>query len=274
MTTSNKDFNKVAGAIKAKALPPFSIRLTVEERAELERAAVGLPLGAFVRERLFGSDLQPRRTRGKHPVKDHEALGRALALLGASRLSSNLNQLAKAVNTGSLPVTPETEKDLLSACEAVAEMRAALMQALSIRQGYSIDVAHDLVIGFSGGTAEITSIQASDQGIVVLALMRDAHGNIITPPADSLAVYTTDGERLCFEEEQITIATTTTQPMGSAPVGATALPMTFAILLDRSGSMSSVMDEVKHSAHRFIDALPSGATCAVGAFAAGRGMSR
>jgi len=135
MTTSENEFNKVAGVTKAKALPPFSIRLTLEERAALERAAVGLPLGAFVRERLFGSDLEPRRTRGKHPVKDHEALGRALALLGASRLSSNLNQLAKAVNTGSLPVTPETERDLHSACEAVAEMRAALMQALGVNPG-------------------------------------------------------------------------------------------------------------------------------------------
>ena len=34
---------------------------------------------------------------------------------------------------------------------------------ISIRQGYAIDVAHDLVIGFSGGTAEITSIQTTDQ---------------------------------------------------------------------------------------------------------------
>lgn len=60
MTTSENDFNKVAGVVKAKALPPFSIRLTLEERAALERAAVGLPLGAFVRERLFGSDLDRR----------------------------------------------------------------------------------------------------------------------------------------------------------------------------------------------------------------------
>lgn len=135
MTTSDNEFNKAASAARPKPLPPFSIRLTFEERAALENAAAGMPLGAFVRERLFGAELKPRRTRGKHPVKDHEALGRALALLGASRLSANLNQLAKAVNTGSLPVTPETEADLRAACEAVAEMRAALMRALGVSPG-------------------------------------------------------------------------------------------------------------------------------------------
>ena len=135
MTTSDNEFNKVASAAKPKALPPFSIRLTFEERAALESAAAGMPLGAFVREKLFGEELRPRRTRGKHPVKDHEALGRTLALLGASRLSANLNQLAKAVNTGSLPVTAETEADLRTACEAVAEMRAALMRALGVSPG-------------------------------------------------------------------------------------------------------------------------------------------
>lgn len=101
MTTSDHEFNKVADAEKPRPLPPLSIRLTVEVRVALENATAGMPLGAFVRERLFEEDLTPRRTRGKNPVKDHQELGRAQALLGATRPSSNLNQLAKAVNTGS-----------------------------------------------------------------------------------------------------------------------------------------------------------------------------
>lgn len=79
---------------------PFSLRLSFEERARLEDDAAGISLGAYIRERLLGEDAEPRKTRGKFPVKDHEALGRVLAALGSSRLSSNLNQLAKAVNTG------------------------------------------------------------------------------------------------------------------------------------------------------------------------------
>jgi hypothetical protein len=58
-----------------------------------------------------------------------------LGALGRSRLSSNLNQLAKAVNTGSLPVTPETEADLRQACRDVAEIRADLLRALGKSPG-------------------------------------------------------------------------------------------------------------------------------------------
>lgn len=74
---------------------------------------------------------------GNSPVWDAEALGRVLGALGQSRLSSNLNQLAKAVNTGSLPVTPETEADLVAACRDVAAMRSLLMRALGIAPGES-----------------------------------------------------------------------------------------------------------------------------------------
>ena len=79
--------------------------------------------------------LTPRRTRGKFPVKDHAALARALAALGASRLSNNLNQLAHSANTGGLPVTPETESEIKDACRAVQDIRAELMKALGSSPG-------------------------------------------------------------------------------------------------------------------------------------------
>jgi hypothetical protein len=58
-----------------------------------------------------------------------------LGALGQSRLSANLNQLAKAVNTGSLPVTPETEADLKAACKDVLALRADLLRALGRTPG-------------------------------------------------------------------------------------------------------------------------------------------
>lgn len=134
MPTSGNEFNAVAKG-RAKTPAPFSLRLTFEERARLERDAAGMSLGAYIRRRLFGAEANPRKTRGKTPVKDHEALGRVLGVLGGSRLSQNLNQLAKAVNTGSLPVTPETERDLSEACAAVALIRAELMRALGASAG-------------------------------------------------------------------------------------------------------------------------------------------
>ncbi len=134
MSRPESEFNAVAAA-KPRTPAPFSLRLTFEERARLERDAAGMSLGAYIRGRLFGEDTNPRKTRGKTPVKDHEALGRVLGALGGSRLSQNLNQLARAVNTGSLPVTPETERDLREACAAVALIRTELMRALGASAG-------------------------------------------------------------------------------------------------------------------------------------------
>lgn len=111
---------------------PFSLRLTFEERAALERAAAGMPVGAYIRARLFDGGDHPRRTRGKHPVKDHRLLGKVLGELGQSRLANNLNQLARAANSGSLPVTPETEAALQDACDEVRRLRADLLRALGL----------------------------------------------------------------------------------------------------------------------------------------------
>lgn len=116
---------------------PFSLRLSFEERAQLEKEAAGLPVGAYIRKQLFHGNETPRQTRGKFPVKDHAALGRVLGALGKARLSNNLNQLAKAVNTGSLPVTPETEDAILQACEDVRAMRLDLLMALGIHSSGS-----------------------------------------------------------------------------------------------------------------------------------------
>ncbi len=131
--TSPHNFNEIAAdkaEEKAKYPPPFSLRLTYEERAFLEAEAGGKPLGAYIREKILGDKACARTRRGNSPVKDKEALGRVMGALGASRLSANLNQLARAVNSGSLPVTPETEAELKDACKEIADMRADLLRAL------------------------------------------------------------------------------------------------------------------------------------------------
>lgn len=120
-----------------KAPAPFSLRLTPEERRRLEVQAAGQPLGAFIRERLLGgnADMVPvRRTRGRFPVKDHRALGQLLARLGESSLASNVNRLARAANSGFLPVTPDTEEALRSAAADIRVMKRLLMDALGIRE--------------------------------------------------------------------------------------------------------------------------------------------
>lgn len=125
--------------IPLKPLPPFSLRLTCEERAQLERDAAGMSLGAYIRSRIFDDTLPKRRTRSKYPVKDHEELAKVLGELGRSRLANNLNLLAKAANSGSLEISPDTEKALQRACADIRWMRPVLMSAL----GLGPENAHD-----------------------------------------------------------------------------------------------------------------------------------
>ena len=132
MTSSRHEFNEIGKpeAKKADYPPPFSLRLTYEERARLDAERGSKTLAAYIRERLFGANAAPRKKRGNSPVQDKEALGRMAGALGQSRLSQNMNQLAKAVNSGSLPVTPETEAEIKEACREISEMRAELLAAL------------------------------------------------------------------------------------------------------------------------------------------------
>lgn len=96
--------------------------------------AAGAPLGAYIKAKVLGAP-PIRLRRSGHGVEDRRALAQALALLGRSRVSNNLNQLAYAVNIGALPVTPETEADLREALQAVRDMRALLLKALGHKPG-------------------------------------------------------------------------------------------------------------------------------------------
>ena len=119
-------------ASNKKTLPPFSLRLTPEERAQLENDAAGMSLGAYIRSRLFDSSVPKRRIRNKFPVKDHHKLAKVLGELGRSRMANNLNQLAKAVNRGILDVTPETEQAIRNSCSDIRWMRHVLMAAMGL----------------------------------------------------------------------------------------------------------------------------------------------
>lgn len=128
-------FDKSADPVQpVKREPPFSLRFSSEDRARLEREAAGMSLAACIRWKLFDPASPPPRHRNKVPVKDQQALSGLLAQLGKSRLSSNLNQLAHAVNSGSLPVSPDVEDDLRQAAADVSLMRALLIDALGLKE--------------------------------------------------------------------------------------------------------------------------------------------
>ena len=118
--------------LRKKRPAPFSLRLTYQERARLDAAAGNLSLGAYIKGRLFeGLPAVPRQRLA--PKTDRTLLTKLLGALGQSRLSANMNQIAKAANTGSLPVTPELESELKAACNDIATMRQGLLKALGLK---------------------------------------------------------------------------------------------------------------------------------------------
>lgn len=114
---------------------PFSLRLTFEERTRLRQAAGDLPIAAYIKSLLFADDAPVYRSRGKTPVKDHRALAEVLACLGASRIANNLNQLARAANSGSFYFDRETKAQINAACGDIQVMRQLLMSALGMQLG-------------------------------------------------------------------------------------------------------------------------------------------
>ena len=99
--------DKNNNSLEKKYPAPFSIRLTKEERKSLEKAAAGRPLAAYIRWLIFRkgmSEMPKKSTRGETADKDHKEIAKLLGALGKSRIASNINQLAKAANSGSLPV--------------------------------------------------------------------------------------------------------------------------------------------------------------------------
>ena len=88
-----------------------------------------------MRSRCIGDIAPAHRTRGKRPVKDYETLSQVLGMLGRSQLPNNVNQIAKAVNTGSMSVDDKTAQDLRQAAYDIACLRMYLIKALGLKDG-------------------------------------------------------------------------------------------------------------------------------------------
>jgi hypothetical protein len=133
------DFSSPSAPTFRKSAPsrvaPFSLRLTESEKSNLVARAGERSLAAYIKECLFSGTAPKRARQAGVAVHDKDALAKVLALLGRSRLANNLNQLAYAINIGSLPLTPETEEDLRAAIAEVREMRQLLLAALGMKPG-------------------------------------------------------------------------------------------------------------------------------------------
>ena len=117
----------------SKRKAPFSLRLTDDERQQLERQAGFMPLASYIKSVVLTDEAPKYRKKAKPPVAQQQLLAEVLARLGQTRTANNLNQIAKAINQGTLYVDDELEADLKAAIAEVAWMRATLMQALGIK---------------------------------------------------------------------------------------------------------------------------------------------
>jgi len=135
--------------------------------------------------------------------------------------------------------------------KTISEMGMHDAKGISITSGFDIDLENDLVLAFSGGSSEIIKANQNVHGLSVTASFKDRQGSFVSPPIDSLALYTTGGDRLAFEYTKVT----------KAPP-----KMAFILLLDRSGSMKDVIEDVQTSAQDFLKILPDSAKCAVASF--------
>jgi len=132
---------------KYKYPAPFCLRFTEDERKTLEIAAAGRPLGAYIRWLIFKEDMPAmpkKRTRGESASLDHKQLAKLLGAFGKSRIASNMNQLAKAANSGSLPVNQDVLKSLFEAVRSIEWMRKKIIEAMGIKaQKQTKDKPHD-----------------------------------------------------------------------------------------------------------------------------------
>ena len=126
-------FSKVAEAPRERprtSISPLTLRLTPEERARLEELAAGMTLSAYVRACVFAEVTRRRKRRPGTAISDKKAAAEALALLGQSRIASNLNQLAYHANIGALITGEEEKRQIAEANAHLLAIRGLLMQAL------------------------------------------------------------------------------------------------------------------------------------------------
>ena len=66
-------------------LAPFSLRLTPEERSQLESQTGTMPLSSYIKSVVFAAEAPKYRKRRKPPVAEQQLLSEVLARLGQGR---------------------------------------------------------------------------------------------------------------------------------------------------------------------------------------------
>ena len=112
---------------------PITLRLSQNEIDRLDGMISGSSRSAYIRKQIFGENTDKRKYHSKTPKTDDVAISQILAMLGASRIGNNLNQLAKAANSGALMADDEVIAQIEEAYAFHLAIRSMLMEALGLK---------------------------------------------------------------------------------------------------------------------------------------------
>ncbi|MCK4946329.1 MAG: hypothetical protein KAS59_08720 [Alphaproteobacteria bacterium] len=118
---------------KAKRPAPLSIRLTAEQRYQLEEMAAGQSLNAYIKTVLFQDKTKSRKVRNKQPIKDHKKLALALGILGRLNTLDTLEKLLNTTDSKNAPLLSFVQRDILQACTDIRLIRCYLITALGVK---------------------------------------------------------------------------------------------------------------------------------------------
>lgn len=115
---------------------PYSIRFTLPQRAFIREQSLATKMSEseWIRQILF-SDSKLNLVKHQALVKraHQKDLSRVIYLLGKSRIPNNLNQIAKGINTGTLIVSPDTERHIHDTYRMVLWIRKTLIEQLGLK---------------------------------------------------------------------------------------------------------------------------------------------
>ena len=114
-----------------KQSAPLSIRLSGDERRQLERLAGNQPLSAYARSVLLEG--KAVRGDGGRSQAEHMMLARLVAALGKSQIGPSLETMARAAANGSLHIDEAMAQRLRDAFNDIAAMHYCLLWALGKR---------------------------------------------------------------------------------------------------------------------------------------------
>jgi hypothetical protein len=112
---------------KTKYIP---FRVSEDDYTRLLAAAGEMSVSAYIRARLFDEDMKAARKKNKIPQAEQKILAKMLCEFGKSRLSQNINQIAKAVHSGMVLMPDEAVTVLTKTQAEINALRTALLSAL------------------------------------------------------------------------------------------------------------------------------------------------